>query len=267
MAKTILITGSTDGIGKLAAIKLASEGHEIYLHGRSSDKLKKVIAEVMAQSNNKNIKGFVADFSDLKAVKKMAQDVNSELSKIDVLINNAGVFKSTTLFNKDRLDIRFVVNYLAPYLLTEELTPLLQKGNKARIINLSSAAQTPVSYEALKGNSQIPMQVSYAQSKLALTMWSFHIAKSLKKIDVIALNPGSLLNTNMVKEAFGHHRSPADKGAVILFELANAEKYTDVNGKYYDNDKEAFGEAHPDAYNEAKIDKLIKSTKVLLNLE
>ena len=91
MKKNILITGSTDGIGKLAAIKLAKEGHEIYLHGRKPEKVTSVVAEIKQLSNNDSIKGFVADFSDLKAVQQMANQINHEVSTLDVIINNAGV--------------------------------------------------------------------------------------------------------------------------------------------------------------------------------
>ncbi len=271
MNKTILITGSTDGIGKLAAIKLAKKGHVIYLHGRNSAKLEKVISEVKTLSNNHNIKGFTADFSDLEAVKTMATQVNQALSKIDVLINNAGIFKSPANLSKDGFDIRFVVNYFAPYLLTKELLPLLSKVNNSRIINLSSAAQAKVSLEALSGNRQLSAQESYAQSKLALTMWSFNLAKILKNISVIAVNPGSLLNTNMVKEAYGRYWSSADKGANILYDLAIEKEYEGITGKYFDNDKGnkkgTFGEAHSDAYDEVLREELVLITNRILNLE
>ena len=269
MKKSILITGSTDGIGKLAAIKLAKEGHIIYLHGRKSDKLNKLISKIKERSNNENIKGFVADFADLAAVKTMAEQVIQEVSKIDVLINNAGVFKSPTQKTKGGLDIRFVVNYFAPYLLTKALIPLLQKGMAPRIINVSSAAQAPISLEALSGKGQLSEQASYAQSKLALTIWSFHLAKIVSNIAVIAVNPGSLLNTNMVKEAYGKYWSSADKGGNILYDLAVSKEYEGLTGKYFDNDKGkekgTFGEAHSDAYKEAMIEKLIKATETLLN--
>lgn len=119
--KTILITGSTDGIGKLAAIQFAKEGHEVFIHGRNAEKLTRVIAEIKESSNNSNVNGCVADFSDLKAVKQMATEIKGSLSKIDVLINNAGVFKSPVSMTEEGLDIRFAVNYFAPYLLTQEL--------------------------------------------------------------------------------------------------------------------------------------------------
>jgi len=266
MKKTILITGSTDGIGKLAAIKLAKDGHEVYVHGRNAEKLAAVISEIKTQSGNEEVKGFIADFSDLDAVKQMAQEVNSELPKMDVLINNAGVFNSPAVLNKDGFDLRFVVNYFAPYVLTNELIPLLKKSEAPRLLNIGSAAQAPVSYEVLAGKAQAGTRETYAQSKLALTMWSFHLAKKLSDIAVIAVNPGSLLNTKMVQEAFGKYWSEADKGGDILHELAVSEKHKGIRGKYFDNDKGSYGDAHPDAYNEAAIEKLIGVTEDIIGM-
>jgi len=268
MTKTILITGSTDGIGKLAAIKLAQDGHDIYLHGRSKEKLTQTISELKTASNNNNVDGFIADFSDLDAVSKMAEDLKSKLSKLDVLINNAGVFKSTIEKTKDGLDIRFAVNYFAPYMLTNTLFSLLEKGDDSRIINLSSAAQSTVRKGVLIGDATVNESEAYAQSKLALTMWSFHIAKQLDHISVIAVNPGSLLNTRMANEAYGQHWSPATKGSDILYELATSNEYKGVTGKYFDNDKGnpkgMFSQAHPDAYDEKLISELIKHSEDIL---
>lgn len=265
MKKTIFITGSTDGIGKLAALQLAREGHEIYLHGRNAEKLAAVISELKTASGNESVNGFVADFSDLDAVRQMAQRIKNEVSKLDVLINNAGVFKSPQPLNKDGLDMRMVVNYLAPYVLTNELLPLLKKGKSPRLVNLSSAAQAPVSEVVLAGKMQRSEQETYAQSKLALTMWSFYLAEKHPDLAVIAVNPGSLLNTNMVREAYGRHWSPADKGADILSDLAVSKNHEGVTGKYFDNDRGAFGQAHSDAYSKDKIDRLIKTTGEILS--
>ncbi|ACN15527.1 putative short-chain dehydrogenase (SDR-family protein) [Desulforapulum autotrophicum HRM2] len=102
------------------------------------------------------------------------------MPEIDVLINNAGIYNSAESRNKDGQDIRFAVNYLAPYVLTDRLLPLLKKASDARIINLSSAAQALVSHEALTGKENLSEGDAYAQSKLALTMWSFYLARSLR---------------------------------------------------------------------------------------
>jgi NAD(P)-dependent dehydrogenase (short-subunit alcohol dehydrogenase family) len=268
MSKTIVITGSTDGIGKLAAIQLAKDGHEIYLHGRNPEKLDKVIAEVNEASKNMNIDGFVADFSDINAVRSSSKDILEKLSKIDVLINNAGIFKSPVQKTKDGLDVRFAVNYFAPYILTNALLPLLEAGENARIVNLSSAAQSPVRIGALNGDASINESEAYAQSKLALTMWSFNLAERFENISVVAVNPGSLLNTRMANEAYGQHWSPATKGSDILYELAVSDEFKGITGKYFDNDKGnpkgVFSRAHSDAYDEGLISELIQNTKAVL---
>jgi len=264
MQKTILITGSTDGIGKLLAIKLAKEGHKVCIHGRTPAKVQSLLTKLQQTTNNKSLKAFTADFSDLAQVKAMAIQAKAQLSHIDVLINNAGVFHSPNLLNKDGLDMRIVVNYLAPYLLTNELLPLLHNATEARIINLSSAAQASVSHQVLTGQSQAIYNHTYAQSKLALTMWSFQLSRQLPDIAVVAVNPGSLLNTKMVQEAYGTSWAPADKGADILHKLALSYPPNAIDGKYFDNDRGTFNSAHPDAYNQSKINALLQTTTQIL---
>ena len=224
--------------------------------------------EVKTLSGNERVRGLIADFSNLEEVSKMAKTVCRDIPKLDVLINNAGVFKVENTQNKDGLDVRMVVNYLAPYVLTNALLPLLDKSAKGRVVNLSSAAQESVEEAVLKGEEYIDAHSVYAQSKLALTMWSFDLAKEQQEVLVIAVNPGSLLNTKMVQEAYGKHWSSADKGANILFELALSEDYRGVTGKYFNNDlgadKGMFGEAHPDAYDEDKLNALKTITQSIV---
>lgn len=276
--KTILITGSTDGIGKLAALHLAEAGHHVYLHGRDADKLASVIAEVQAVATGDavdHIDGFVADFSDLTAVLKMAADINEKLPTLDVLINNAGIYTTSSAMTTEGMDVRFVVNYLAPYELTNALLPLLKQSSKARIVNLSSAAQVPISYKAFIGQERLDDKAAYAQSKLALTMWSMHLADRVASdnINVIAVNPGSLLNTKMVDEAYGEYWSSADKGANILTALAVSDEFADDTGKYFDNDikdgvhgdaRGEFGQPHANALNKDTIAELEQQTQTVL---
>ena len=262
--KTILITGSTDGIGKLAAVKLAKEKHLVILHGRNQEKLQQTISEVRASTENDHIMGYVADLSDFESIEKMTAEIVQDHSQIDILINNAGVFKSRSSMNGNHLDMRFAVNYLAPFLLTNGLLQCLKSSDSPRVINLSSAAQATVSHEALRGNELLSEQEAYAQSKLALTMWSFAFAKIYTDINTIAVNPGSLLNTKMVKEAYGQYWSSADKGANILYDLAISKKYDDSSGTYFDNDMGNFNRAHSDAYDDEKIARLILETEEIL---
>ena len=135
--KTILITGSTDGIGKLTAIKLVQAGYHVIVHGRNKHKLQTTVSELIDVSDQRNVAGYVADLSDLKSVEELGQQINADYSKIDVLINNAGVYHAPTEITDAGLDIRFVVNYLAPYILTRILKPALTSHEMGRIINLS----------------------------------------------------------------------------------------------------------------------------------
>lgn len=270
--KTILITGSTDGIGKLAAARLVQEGHRVYLHGRNADKLDATVTQLRKQSGNAEIAGFVADFSDMAAVQRMAAEVAQQLPVLNVLINNAGVYNSPVQQSRDGLDMRFAVNYFAPWLLTHALLPVLKRADKSRIINLSSAAQATVNLEALAGKVMLPANATYAQSKLALTMWSMALAarEQAENIGIMAFNPGSLLNTNMVKEAFGQHWSSADKGASLLFDLAVSSDFADITGAYFDNDKGQgeqrgdFGQAHEDASDSHKQLALEEATEAVM---
>ncbi|WP_282031413.1 SDR family NAD(P)-dependent oxidoreductase [Winogradskyella eximia] len=268
MSKTIIITGSTDGIGKLTALSLAEKGHTVYVHGRNEAKVDAVVLEIKTTTNNQNIYGLVADFSDLEAVSKLAVQIKKDIPKIDILINNAGIFKTKDVQNKNGLDIRMVVNYLAPYVMTNAILENIKQSEAPRIINLSSAAQAPVSEAVLIGKEQDSENSTYAQSKLALTMWSFNLAKQEPKITVIAVNPGSLLNTKMANEAYGQHWSPAGKGVDILLDLALSDDYKNDSGKYFDNDKGDpkgyFAPAHPDAYDVSKITNLLDVTSKLL---
>lgn len=266
MKKKILITGSTDGVGKLLALQLAEEGHDLCVHGRDAFKVKNLVSELKAITHHNEIKGYVADFSDVKAVKKMASKVVSEHSKLDVLINNAGVFNGSETSNTNQIDLRLVVNYLAAYVLTESLMVLLQKSESPRVVNLSSAAQASVSIEALAGTKALGVSEAYAQSKLALTMYGFYLAKKEPWLGVVAVNPGSLLNTKMAHEAYGQYWSPAEKGVAIVRQLALEYSKEEIQGKYFDNDQGEFTKAHSDSYKESLVLNLINQTKKIVNI-
>lgn len=235
MSKTILITGSTDGIGKLTAKKLASMGHELLLHGRSPEKLEAAAAEVSGKTET-----YVADLSRMDAVDAMAKQILERHSQLDILINNAGVFKTRHPTTMEGLDVRFVVNTFAPYLLTRRLLPIIPRTG--RIINLSSAAQATVNLEAMAGRAELADDMAaYAQSKLAITIWSQELAKELGDGPVVvAVNPGSLLASKMVKEGFGVAGNDLGIGADILCRAALDQEFAQASGKYFDNDSGRF---------------------------
>ncbi len=263
--KHILITGSTDGIGKLLVYRLAKDGHHLYLHGRNQEKLKNLKDELLRINDQIEIQLLVIDLSNLSEIENLVSDFLTKVKQLDVIVNNAGVYKSAKPLNADGLDMRYAVNFLAPVIMTYPLISLLKNSSDPRIINLSSAAQAPVDLHVLRGDRSDSERSTYAQSKLALTMWTMALSEEFKDTTVTAVNPGSLLNTRMVSEAFGHHWSPAEKGSDLLYELSVGEKYKGVTGKYFDNDRGSFGPAHPDANDQDKIKKLMDETRKILD--
>ena len=236
MTKTILITGSTDGIGLLTAKMLASKGHRIVLHGRNATKL-----DAAAEAIGGNPERYVADLSRMADVEAMASEILNRHDRLDVLINNAGIFKTPETRTLEGLDVRFVVNTLAPYVLTRRLLPIIPKDG--RIVNLSSAAQAPVDVNAMAGRSALDDMGAYAQSKLAITIWSQELARELPDGPVVvAVNPGSLLASKMVKEGFGVPGSDLRIGADILCQAALDPGFADASGKYFDNDAGRFNQ-------------------------
>lgn len=256
MKKTIFITGSTDGIGLEVAKKLVSQGHRVLLHGRNPAKLEKVERALSALSGGGQIETYVTDLSLMSNVKTLAKTVLERHDKLDVLINNAGVYKTTEPITQEGLDIRFAVNTLAPYLLTQLLLPLL--GTSSRVINVSSAAQMPVNLDALAGRIHLSDEMAvYAQSKLAITMSSHSMALAHKDGPAfISINPGSLLATKMVKEGFGIPGNDIQIGVDILVRAALSVEFENATGKYFDNDAGKFTAPHIDTQNKLKSEQL-----------
>ena len=244
---TILITGSTDGIGLEAAKLLATAGHRVLLHGRSSLKLKAARDAVPKATG-----AYLADLRSMSDVIGLAEAVSSDYDRLDVLINNAGVLKTAEPRTADGLDARFMVNTVAPYVLTRRLLPRMTEDG--RIVNLSSAAQAPVDVSAFAGDRVVSDHMeAYSQSKLAITLWSRVMAKELGAAGptVVAVNPGSLLGTNMVREGFGIAGNDVGIGAKILARAATAEEFgKGISGQYYDNDAGRFAPPHPAAMDE-----------------
>ena len=247
MGKTILLTGATDGIGLETAKILSAAGHNVLLHGRSAEKLAGLKETLSQVATAGAIEVYRADLSRLEEVEALAGTVASRHRHLDVLINNAGVYKLSGSSTQAGLEVRFLVNTIAPYLLTRRLLPLFSTGG--RVINLSSAAQAPVDLDALRGKRSLGDGEAYAQSKLALTMWSFELARELGDAGpaIIAVNPAALLATKMVKDAYGVAGNDLRIGADILVRAALDDEFADASGRYYDNDNARFADPHYDA--------------------
>ncbi|MBN48952.1 MAG: oxidoreductase [Spongiibacteraceae bacterium] len=263
MKKTLLITGSTDGIGLETAKALLKSGHRVLMHGRNREKLHAINEYLTDLGYASQTTFFLADLSELADVYRLASDVIAHVDNIDVLINNAGIFKTPNTVASNGIDVRFMVNTVAPWVLTRELRPVF--ADDARLINLSSAAQAPVDLPAMRGETRIADDFNaYAQSKLALTMWTMDPSaiELLPTQAIVAVNPGSMLGSKMVKEGFGTSGKDISIGARILQQLA---LYPDAvkSFQYFDNDVGKYSKPHPDALSPIKRNRVLSLLSLL----
>ena len=254
--QTILITGATDGIGKLAAVQLAKEKFSVLIHGRNQTKVDNVVTEIKNATGNNNIEGFTADLSSMAEVRKLADDVLQKHKSLDVLINNAGAGTADKQTGKDGTELRFAVNYLAPFLLSHLLLPALKNAAPSRIVNVSSAGQRAIDFDNIMLEQDFDGVRAYCQSKLALIMFTIDLAEKIKKdnITVNSLHPGTYLDTNMVRKSGITPWGKPETGADAEIFLATSEKLDAVTGKYFDVKKES--KANSQAYDEKARKKL-----------
>lgn len=262
--RTILITGSTDGIGLATMKELVKENHSLIVHGRSQEKVNKTLDSLRLINPNVVVNGYVSDLSDFNQIYDFIQKIKKDYNSIDILINNAGVFKSSNPKTSNNLDLRFMVNTIAPYIITTELLPLLNKDS--RVINLSSAAQSTVDLNSLSSYKPMSDSEAYAQSKLALIHWTFALSKDPKYPSLIAVNPKSFLGSNMVKEAYGMQGYDIRIGANVLIKLAFDEQYRNMTGFYFDNDRGVISNPHPDAMNDSRNQKIEETINDIITL-
>jgi NAD(P)-dependent dehydrogenase (short-subunit alcohol dehydrogenase family) len=265
--QTVFITGATDGIGRYTAIHFANQGAQLLLHGRNKQKLDEVIDEIKSLTNNQNIEGFVADFSSMDEVRQLAKEVLSKHNKIDILINNAGAGFAAPRYGKDGTEMRMTVNYLAPFLLTNLLLPAIKDAAPSRIVNVSSAGQSPINFDDIMLEKNFDGVTAYTQSKLALIMFTIDLAGELKNnnITVNALHPGTYLDTNMVRDAKIKPLGTPQSGADAETYLATSPELENVTGKYFNVKRES--RAHAQAYDASARRQLKELSMHLAGLE
>ena len=252
----ILVTGATDGLGRRVALDLAAGGAGVLLHGRSRERLEATLEEVREETGSERLGSYLADLSSLGEVRRMAERVLAEEERLDVLINNAGVIVGERRESEDGYELTFAVNYLAHFLLTRLLLPLLRDSAPARVVNVASVGQSPIDFDdVMLKRGYVPMR-AYSQSKLAQVMFTFELAELLgdSGVTVNALHPASLMDTRMVRESFGYTMSTVEEGARATVRLAVSPELEGVTGRYFDGTRE--GRADPQAYDEEARKKL-----------
>jgi NAD(P)-dependent dehydrogenase (short-subunit alcohol dehydrogenase family) len=239
--QTILITGSTDGLGKQTAWALAKQGATVLLHGRDQQRLETTRQEIQEATGNTQVATYLADFAALAEVRRLTEFVQAQHPRLDMLINNAGIGgKRGTArreLSRDGYELRFAVNYLAPFLLTHLLLPCLRKSPPARIINVSSAGQRQLDFRDVMLERHYDTFEAYCQSKLAQVMFTFDLAEAVKgeQITVNCLHPASLMNTKMVEP--GYTLSTVEAGVNALMYLETSPALDNVTGQYFDQQR------------------------------
>ena len=248
---TILVTGATDGLGKRVAQELAGRGASVLLHGRNRERLEATVEEVGTGADSEKLDSYLADLSSLGQVRALAGRILSDHVRLDALINNAGVIVREREESEDGFELTFAVNYLAHFLLTSLLLPLLRDSAPARIVNVASAGQSPVDFDDVMLERRYDGMRAYVQSKLAQIMFTFELAGYLSGsgVSVNALHPASLMDTKMVSETFGYTMSTVQEGAVATVRLAASPDVEGVTGRYFDGHYEA--RANRQAYDPA----------------
>jgi NAD(P)-dependent dehydrogenase (short-subunit alcohol dehydrogenase family) len=250
--QVILITGATDGMGRQLARELAAKGATLLLHGRSESRGNATLNEIRDATHNDKLTYHRADFSSLDEVRQLARRIRDENDRLDVLVNNAGVGGGSgdhdRKLSRDGYELRFAVNYLAPFLLTHLLLPLLTASAPSRIINVSSIGQEAINFHDVMLERGYDGLRAYRQSKLAQIMFTFDLADELQGtgVTVNALHPASLMNTKMVLENFGYTMSTVEDGVAATIPLVTDPKLDTVSGRFYNQLRE--GRADQQAY-------------------
>jgi len=232
--RTILITGATDGLGRALAHRLAARGAHLVLHGRNPDKGRKLLAELEAATGNTNLTYELADFSSLREIEDLA-DRLLRYERLNVLVNNAGIgVELARQQSQDGYELTFQVDYLASYILGCRLLPLLTRSTPARIINVSSAGQSPLDFDDIMLTRSWDGVQAYCQAKLAQIMLTIDLAQVLEGSDVTvnALHPASYMPTKIVTHLFTPQDTIED-GAKNVEHLVTAPELDRTTGRYF----------------------------------
>lgn len=234
--KIILITGSTDGIGKQTALRLARTGATIIIHGRNKDKCNKTRDEIINETGNDKVDCLTADISTRQGTESLAAAFLQKYERLDVLINNAGVFMKERKLTADGLEMTFAVNHMSYFIVTHKLLPVLMKSSPSRIINVSSIAHQNgrIHFDNLQGEKRFEGYQAYALSKLANILFTVELADKLKGagVTVNALHPG-VISTKLLATGFGSQGAPVEEGAETPVYLATSDEVKEITGKYF----------------------------------
>ena len=251
--RTVLVTGATDGLGRALAHELAESGATVLVHGRNPDRIAATVDELERAGGDGRVRAYRADFASLADVRAMAAEVVEAEARLDVLVNNAGIGHDvpggeTRLESADGHELRFAVNYLAGFLLTEQLLDLLARAAPARVVNVSSAGQAPLDFDDLMLTRRYSGEQAYCQSKLAQIMQAIDLSERFEpgRLTANALHPATYMPTKIVPSPI----STLEQGVDATYRLIADPELAGVSGRYFNGRSEARADAQayePDA--------------------
>jgi NAD(P)-dependent dehydrogenase (short-subunit alcohol dehydrogenase family) len=249
--RIVLITGSTGGLGREVARSLAALGDHVIVHGRDSARGAALVKEINDQGPG-SASFYRADFASLEEVRMLAAEINRDYSRLDVIVNNAGIAlirEPARQLSKDGYELHWQVNYLAGFLLTDLLLPLLEKSPTPRIVNVSSVAAAPLDFDDLMLETGYSAGRAYGQSKLAQVMYTIELADrpGSRNVIVNALHPATYMDTGMVLAAGITPASSVMDGRDAVLQLVSGQEIG--SGRFYDGLQPA--RAHQQAYDPA----------------
>jgi NAD(P)-dependent dehydrogenase (short-subunit alcohol dehydrogenase family) len=245
--KTALITGSTDGVGRLVAERLAGDGWRVLVHGRDAARGEALVARIKAGGGHAEF--LPADLASIAEVRRLADAVQKATPRLDLLINNAGLgsgaARTERRLSADGHELLFAVNYLSGFLLTHLLLPLLTKSAPARIVNVSSLGQQALDFDDVMLVHGYSGSRAYCQSKLAQILFTIDLARELAGSDVTVntLHPATYMNTTMVRQSGVTPISSVEQGAEAILKLAVSPELEGKSGLYFNGLREAHADA------------------------
>jgi NAD(P)-dependent dehydrogenase (short-subunit alcohol dehydrogenase family) len=249
--KTILVTGSTDGVGRWVAERLGAEGARVLIHGRDRPRGERLVETIERSGGAATF--LQADLASLAEVRKLADEVRRETDGLDVLVNNAGIGSAGNAreVSADGFELRFAVNYLAGFLLTRLLLPLVERRAPARVVNVASLGQRAIDFSDVMLANGYSGGRAYSQSKLAQILFTVDLAEELKDrgVTVNALHPATYMDTTMVRLAGANPMSTVEEGGEAILQLIASPAVAGETGRFFNGKRE--GRADPQAYDPA----------------
>ena len=267
--KTVLITGSTDGVGRYVATQLAADGAKVLIHGRDAARAATLVDEIK-RGGYEAPTFYQADLSSLSGVRRLAKAVTAEHQRLDVFVSNAGIGSRTLGAGRgesaDGFELRFAVNYLSGFLLAYLLLPLLKKAAPSRIVNVASLGQQAIDFDDVMITKNYSGSRAYAQSKLSQIMFTIDLAGELRGsgITVNSLHPATYMNTTMVREGGITPISTVEQGGEAILHLVRGDDVAGQSGLFFNGMHEA--QANPQAYDEIARQRLRKLSLELTGL-